>query len=133
MKIVYVKPDDDSKDENKLYEISMDELLQSNISYLPDNWEKMEIQLVDDRLKDWKIKQDRDGIYMLYYRNIPAEEIIYAVGEISLALLTNITELQQEYYELGDGNIFNIGMKLIRDSEYAKEFHTIYKALSDKI
>lgn len=91
------------------------------------------IPVTDSSLNEWNIQKDREGVYMVFYKNIPAEEIIYAVGEISLALLSNICELQQGYCGEGDGHIFNIALKLIRDAGFAKEFYSDYQKISEKL
>lgn len=82
---------------------------------------------------DWSIKKDRMGVYMIFYQNIPVDEIIYAVGEISLALTSNITSLQKEYYDAGYGNVFNMAVKLIRDADFSKRFYTKYTELNEKL
>lgn len=78
---------------------------------------------------EWVIKKDIVGRDMVFYKDIPIDEIIYCVGEISLAMTSNLAKLQNEYYEDGSGNVFNIALKLIRDTSFAKEFYDIYKLI----
>ena len=68
---------------------------------------------------------------MIFYKDIPADEIIYAVGEISLSMTSNITTIQEEYYSEGAGDVFNIALKLIRDGEFAKNFNLKYRLLCE--
>ncbi len=81
---------------------------------------------VDD---EWSVRKDRSGVDMVFYKNIPADEIIYGVGEISLALTSGIADLQQEYYDEDLGDVFNIAVKLIRDTDFAKDFYQKYNLL----
>lgn len=92
-----------------------------------------EVVIPDEEKVDWEIKKDRDGIYMIFYKGTPADEIIFAVGEVSLALTTNITSLQKEYYDDGVGDVFNIAVKLIRDNKFAKTFYSSYNILREKL
>ena len=110
------------------------------MKYVLDNTEnplvlyKYKDMVVEQEEKiDWEIKKDRDGIYMIFYRGIPADEIIYAVGEVSLAMTTNITSLQKEYYDDGVGDVFNMAVKLIRDNKFAKTFYSSYTILREKL
>lgn len=81
---------------------------------------------------DWEVREDRMGETMVFYRNIPVDEIIYCVGEISLAMSSNLSQIQKEYYEEGIGDIFNISVKLIRDNEFAKYFYEKYNVLKQE-
>lgn len=83
----------------------------------------------EERNNDWIIKEDIVGEDMIFYKGVPVDEIIYCVGEISLAMTSNLATLQKEYYEDGSGNVFNIALKLIRDTKFAKEFYEIYKII----
>lgn len=83
---------------------------------------------------EWEIKKDRFGAYMIFYRNIPAEEIIFAVGEMVLnKRLKNLFTLQQEYYDEGYADTYNIAMKLVRDELFSENFYREYKMLSEKL
>lgn len=79
---------------------------------------------------DWRVRKDRTGLNMVFYKDVPVDEIIYCVGEISLALTGNIMSLQQEYYEDDISDVFNIAVKLVRDTGFAKEFYETYTQLN---
>ena len=84
--------------------------------------------------KEWSVRKDRDGYDMVFYKDIPAEEIIYCVGEISLAMTTSSqSRLQEEYYETRMADCFNISMKLLRNNEFANSFYSIYKYLNEEL
>ncbi len=89
----------------------------------------MELVKQDETNNDWEIRKDRFSTDMVFYKNIPVDEIIYCVGEISLAFTSDITNLQKEYYDEDLGDVFNISVKLIRDNNFAKEFYQKYNEL----
>lgn len=82
---------------------------------------------------DWSIHDDRVGEKMIFYKDFPVDEIIYAVGEISLAMTTGLRGLQQEYYDAGSGGVFNIALSLVRDVELAKVFYLKYEVIKEKL
>lgn len=92
-------------------------------------WELSKIEMK----QDWDIHKDREGVYMIYYKNIPVENIIFAVGEISLAMTSSLNVLQNDYYSTGDGDIFNIALKLLRDNDFASEFYSTYSRLEENL
>lgn len=93
-------------------------------------------EIVEDTTKksgEWSIEEDRDGLNMAFYKNIPVDEIIYCIGEVSLSMTVGLHSLQQEYYDCGNGDVFNVAMKLIRDNNFAKEFYLKYDLLKEKL
>ena len=90
-----------------------------------------EIKLLpkQNNIKDWSIGKDINGEGIIFYKNIPIENIIYAVGEIILSYPTDISTLQEEYYDRGDADIFNIALKLVRNKKSKEVFYNKCKKL----
>lgn len=92
-----------------------------------------EIQKVEPKT-EWEIKKDRFGAYMVFYKNIPAEEIIFAVGEMTLVKqVKDLFRLQKEYYDDGYADTYNIAMKILRDESFSEKFYRKYKELQNKL
>lgn len=90
-----------------------------------------EIRLLpkEKNVKDWSIGKDITGEGIIFYKNIPVENIIYAVGEIILSYPADIFSLQEEYYDKGDADIFNIALKLVRNKKSKELFYNKCKKL----
>ena len=75
----------------------------------------------------WKTVKDKTGIDMVYYKNIPVDEIIYCIGELSISN-DNIITLE-DYY---DDYTLRISRKLLENKELAKRFYRNYLIMADK-
>ena len=79
---------------------------------------------------EWKITKDRDGVDMIYYHDIPAEEIIYCLGEITMSR-SNPRMVEDRYERECLENVFLIATDLYNNEERAIKFYREYLLLDN--